>query len=58
MNNIFYNIIIFPIEQIIEICYVFALRIINSLGLSIIGVSIAVSTMVLPLYLMAEKQLF
>jgi YidC/Oxa1 family membrane protein insertase len=56
MLDIFYNLIIFPIEQIIELCYAFAFRIFDSPGLSILGVSIAVSTLVLPVYLMAEKQ--
>jgi YidC/Oxa1 family membrane protein insertase len=56
MQNIFYTIIIFPIEQIIELCYVFIFRITKSPGLSIIGLSMAVSTLILPIYLMAEKQ--
>jgi YidC/Oxa1 family membrane protein insertase len=54
--NFFYTLIIFPIEQIVELCYIFTFRISRSPGLSIIGLSIAVSTLVLPLYLMAEKQ--
>jgi YidC/Oxa1 family membrane protein insertase len=54
--NFFYTLIIFPIEQIVELCYVFAFRILRSPGLSIFGLSVAVSTLILPLYLMAEKQ--
>jgi YidC/Oxa1 family membrane protein insertase len=56
MQNILYTLIIFPIEQIIELCYVFAFKITKSPGLSIIGLSVAVSTLILPIYLMAEKQ--
>jgi len=56
MPNILYTIFIFPIESIIEFCYVIAFRITNSPGFSILAVSIAVSTLVLPLYLMAERQ--
>jgi len=56
MHNIFYTLIIFPIEQLIELCYLFALRITGSPGLSIIGLSMAVSTIILPIYLMAEEK--
>ncbi|WP_461246053.1 YidC/Oxa1 family membrane protein insertase [Treponema sp. R6D11] len=56
MHNVFYTLIIFPIEQLIELCYVFALRITKSPGLSIIGLSMAVSTLILPIYLMAEEK--
>ena len=56
MLNFFYTLIIFPVEQIIGIIFVSLLRIFRSPGISIMGVSIAVSTLVLPIYLMAEKQ--
>ena len=56
MLDILYTLIIFPIEQIIELCYVFAFRITKNHGYSIIGLSIAVSTLILPLYMMADKQ--
>jgi YidC/Oxa1 family membrane protein insertase len=56
MSNIFYTLIIFPIEQIIELCYVFALRLTKSPGLSIIGLSMIVSTLILPIYIMAENK--
>ena len=56
MPNIPYTIIIFPVEQVIELCYVFIYRILRSPGLSIIGLSMAVSTLILPLYMVAEKQ--
>jgi len=56
MINILYMLIIFPIEQVIEICFFYCKACFGSLGIAIIGVSAAVSTFVLPLYLMAEKQ--
>jgi len=56
MINILYTLIIFPIEQIIEICFFYGQTWFRSHGVAIIGVSAAVSTLVLPVYLMAEKQ--
>ena len=56
MTNFFYTLLIFPVEQIIQLCYSFAFRVCKNPGLSILGVSLAVSTLVLPIYLMAEKQ--
>jgi YidC/Oxa1 family membrane protein insertase len=56
MPNIFYTLIIFPIEQLIEICYALALRLTRSPGLSIIALSMIVSTLILPIYLIAEKK--
>jgi len=56
MLNILYTLIIYPIETIIEFCYVFAFHLTNNPGLSVIGISLAVNFLVLPLYLMAEKQ--
>ena len=56
MLHFFYTLIIFPVEQIIEFIFVCILRIFRNPGISIIGVSITVSTLILPIYLMAEKQ--
>jgi len=56
MTNFFYTLLIFPVEQIIQLCHSFAFRVCKNPGLSILGVSMAVSTFVLPIYLMAEKQ--
>jgi len=56
MPNVLYTLIIFPIEQLIELCYAFLFRLTKSPGLSIIGLSIAVSTLILPIYLMAEEK--
>jgi len=58
MINILYTLIIFPIEQVIEICFFYCKTWFGSLGVAIIGVSVAVSTFVLPIYVMADKQQF
>ena len=55
MLNTLYNIIIFPLIQIIEISFVIVDRIFDNCILSIIGVSITVSIITLPLYFIAEK---
>jgi len=55
MTNILYTIFIFPIEQIIELSYVFIYRIFDNPALSVLGVSLAVSIFTLPLYFMAER---
>jgi YidC/Oxa1 family membrane protein insertase len=56
MIDILYTLIIFPIEQVIEICFFYGNNWFGSLGVAILVVSAAVSTFVLPVYLMAEKQ--
>jgi len=55
MENILYNIVIFPLVQVLNLCYLFFFRVFNSHGISIIGVSVTVSILTLPLYLEAEK---
>ncbi|AEF83629.1 inner membrane protein [Treponema primitia ZAS-2] len=55
MLNILYTIIIFPIIQLIELCYLFVYRIFDNHGISLLGVSLTVSICTLPLYLIAEK---
>ena len=56
MLNFLYTLIIFPIEQLLGVCYTFVFRISQNPGLSIIGLSILVSTIILPLSFIAEKQ--
>ena len=58
MMNILYNVFIFPVEQLIGLSYVFALRIFHDPTLSILAVSVAVSVLLLPLYFKAEKYQF
>jgi YidC/Oxa1 family membrane protein insertase len=55
MPDILYTIIIFPIVQIIEFVFVFFEKVFKETGLSIIGVSAAVSVLCLPLYSVAER---
>jgi len=55
MINIFYTIFIFPIEQIVELSYIFVFRVFKNSALSVFGVSFIVSILTLPLYFMAEK---
>ncbi len=55
MSDILYQIIIYPIELIIEIAYFLFYKILNNRGLSIIGVSLAVNILSLPLYAIAER---
>ncbi|MDR1305984.1 MAG: YidC/Oxa1 family membrane protein insertase [Treponema sp.] len=55
MLDFLYNIIISPLEQVIELAYLFVFRIFDNPAISIFGVSIAVSTFTLPMYFMAEK---
>jgi hypothetical protein len=54
MLNILYMIIIFPLVQFLDAAYFFADRLFHSAGLSVLGVSLAVSVCTLPLYFMAE----
>ena len=57
MINVLYTLFIFPIEQILELCFVFFLHIFyNDPAPSVLGFSFAVSILTLPLYIMCEKQ--
>ncbi|MDR2343229.1 MAG: YidC/Oxa1 family membrane protein insertase, partial [Spirochaetaceae bacterium] len=53
--EILYNIIIYPLVQIIEFVFMFAQKIFKETGVSVIAVSGAVSVLCLPLYNVAEK---
>jgi YidC/Oxa1 family membrane protein insertase len=55
MADILYSLIIFPIVQLIELCYVFVYRVFGNPAMALFGVSIAVSICTLPLYFVAEK---
>ena len=50
-----YTIIIFPIVQLLELCFTFTYRVFHNSGMAIFGVSIAVSVFTLPLYFFAEE---
>jgi YidC/Oxa1 family membrane protein insertase len=55
MINVLFTLFIFPIEQILGLCFIFVLRIIRDPALSILGISFTVSILTLPLYLVGEK---
>ena len=55
MLNILYTIIIYPLVQIIEFTYKTVDKIFVDHGFAIIGVSLTVSFLCLPLYIIAEK---
>jgi len=53
--NILYTIIIYPLVQIIEVIYRTGYKLFENTGLAIICVSLAVTFLCLPLYVVAEK---
>ncbi|AEF86899.1 inner membrane protein [Treponema primitia ZAS-2] len=55
MISFFYNIIIFPLVQLIELVYLFVYRVFENHGIALLGVSAAVSVSTMPLYFIAEK---
>ena len=52
--NFLYTLIIFPLVQIIELCYLFVYRVSHNPGVALLGVSMGVSVLTLPLYFRAE----
>lgn len=54
MGSIFYTVLIYPLVQVIEFVFGFCYRVFDNLTISIIGVSLAVSLLTLPLYIVAE----
>ncbi|MCL2094410.1 MAG: YidC/Oxa1 family membrane protein insertase [Treponema sp.] len=52
--EILYTLFIFPLEQIIDLCFHLSYRIFRNPALSVGAISVAVSTLTLPLYLLAE----
>ena len=55
MANILYTLIIYPLYEIIEWIYVFFYKVTYNTGFSVIGVSIGITLLCLPLYAVAEK---
>jgi len=55
MLNILYTIIIIPLTQIIEFCFVFSQKIFKDAGLSLLFISFVISLLCLPIYYVAEK---
>ncbi|MBQ9494573.1 MAG: YidC/Oxa1 family membrane protein insertase [Treponema sp.] len=55
MLDALYSIIIFPLYQIVELCYYISWKVFKNSGYAVLCVSFAVSFMCLPLYVIAEK---
>ena len=55
MAHFLYTIIIYPLYQIIEFAFKFFGDVFKNTGISVIGVSMAVSILCLPLYIVAER---
>ena len=54
MANFLYTLIIYPLTLIIETSYKLVYEVFDNVGLAVIGVSVAVSMLCLPLYIVAE----
>lgn len=54
MLNVLYNLFIFPIELLVEIIYRGMYRLLNDYGAAVIGVSLVIQTLILPLYKKAD----
>lgn len=55
MADLLYNLIIYPLEAIIEVFYLLFDRVARSPGIAVVGVSLAVNILALPLYAKAER---
>ena len=55
MLSALYTIIIYPLYQIVELVYRVFNSVFNNTGISIVGVSIVITLLCLPLYNVAEK---
>lgn len=54
MSQILYNIVITPLELLIEVIYTCSFRLLHNAGLAILAVSLVVNFLLLPLYLRAD----
>ena len=50
MWNLLYNLIVMPIQMVVEITYLLMSRFLGNQGFAIIAVSIVIQTLILPLY--------
>lgn len=55
MLNFLYNLIIYPLYEVIEVVFLMVFKIFNNYSYAILGVSVAVTILCLPLYYIAEK---
>lgn len=54
MGTLFFTAVIYPLTQIIETAFTFSYKILKNTGFALLGVSLAVSLLTLPLYAVAE----
>ncbi|MCR5723552.1 MAG: YidC/Oxa1 family membrane protein insertase [Treponema sp.] len=52
--NLLYTLIIYPLYSIIEVAYTLVYKVLHNAGFSVIGVSVAITLLCLPLYAVAE----
>ena len=55
MFNFLYNLIIYPLYQIIEVVYLVVFKLFKNSDYAVLGVSVAVTFLCLHLYIIAEK---
>ena len=55
VTSILYNLFIYPPAQIIEIAYMLFYKVFKNTSIAVLGVSVAVTFLCLPLYVVAEK---
>ena len=55
MGSILYNIIVYPIEMLVESVFCLIWYITQNIGISIIGISIVINILILPMYNRADK---
>jgi len=55
MLDALYSIVIYPLYQLVELCYYVSWKVVKNSGYAVIGVSIAITLLCLPLYVIAEN---
>ena len=55
MGSIFFTAVIYPLTQVIEFAFALGDKIMDNTGFALVGVSLAVSLLTLPLYAVARK---
>ena len=55
MADFLYTLIIYPLEQLIELSFAFCMRVFRNQGISVLFVSVTVTLFCLPLYIVAER---
>ncbi len=55
MGSFLYTVIVYPIELIVELLFVFVFKAFKNTGIAVVGVSLLVTLLSLPLYIIAER---